>query len=83
MQALCEGGPPSTLDLLRRGKDLLNVSSSLQHCVVVANGQASGQQTKYQKGLRTSLVLDIILDWVGDEVLDLEEHLHKEAAHIS
>lgn len=41
----------------------------------MSNGQARCKQPKDKEGLGTCLVLHIVLDWIWDEVLDLEEDL--------
>ena len=42
---------------------------------MVPYGKPGGEQAKHEERLRARLVLDIVLDGVGDEVLVLEEHL--------
>lgn len=51
-------------------------------CIVVADSQAGGEKAKDQERLRASLVLDIILDRVWDEVLVLEVDLRTQDATI-
>lgn len=41
----------------------------------MADRQGSGEQAKHQERLCTGLILDIVCNWVWDEVLGLEEHL--------
>ena len=53
---------------------------ALEACIVMANGQAGGEQAKDQERLRARLVLDIILDRVWDEVLVLEIDLRTQDA---
>ena len=55
---------------------LLQALPDVSGAVDVPNRQPSSQEPKHQEGLCASLVLDIILDGVRDEVLDLEEDLH-------
>ena len=50
-------------------------AQALKPGIVVSDSEAGGEQAKYQEGLRAGLVLDIVLDWVRDEVLVLEEDL--------
>lgn len=47
---------------------------------VVTPSQTGRQETKHQERLRAGLVLDVILDWVGQEELELEENLRKDEA---
>ena len=51
-------------------------TASHSHAVDMANSQASGEKPKDKEGLGAGLILDVILDRIGNEELDLEEDLH-------